>query len=753
VTGISIENDKKPWNRDRLFQRVNSPSFAPANSAPPFPEGSIARDGVTGALRLTGDGHAQGTRRPADFDAGSGIDLIRRQLIRTVPAWVKTAHPSDDLQTNERTAEQEIYGQLKRSFQTWTDAPPFQWHRWYDWNFHIEAAKEFDWLRGAGNIKGEPDPDEKPSENQRKFPMVDAVRGDVMECEWDVGAFGPKPGPMFNDRDRGQTSVDWVWPMAGDFVWLVGRSIYDGGHEDTQKLCRSELHPCKAMATARREAFAFPAVGHAVAATQFSFFASVHGGVVDFKTLKPKDGKNYEFLVDLPVRPHAFQPLQHPVGATSDFPFNRIALRHVEPIFHLDFSRHTTAFGKHLTAEQLRATPPEITFERPKDEADETKWQARIKIPIVDLIKKHGEFDTYGVVISLGWPDPTGDEGRKVKKVQVNFRDLLPHAFKPNSQIWRFKVGVNGRWFHWEREDVMKVTFIHKPKGPPEIVVRPVPIPLSMDTPLTLFLHEDDVVRVSTHGAILGPVDGVHTGRTPSGTLGGNILGGFGTDDARTVKISPVQVAIEGGVSALDIFPDENFGDQNLLMKIITILESIALAPLDLVLLLLGLLGLNPRQLAAIGTLRPVEWNRDVDVRPFAETGTHAVQRVVVKNQADMMVFTLGDENDPLALVDGDIGPGPDDKLAPPGMAGKNPMPVKDRNDPEPSSPPGAPSVVLKGLVTESNEALAELLEHRQVDNPPLSTTAKRGENRDPVMYEFGYDVIVQDQKLQSASV
>src|SRR5205814_6991714 len=132
----------------------------------------------------------------------------------------------------------EIYGQLKRSFQTWTDFPAFQWHRWYDWNFHIEPARQFDWLRGQGNIKQPNAAPEEPSENQKKFAMVDAVRGDVIECEWDAGAFGAKPGPMFADRNKGESPADWAWPMTGDFVWLAGRSTYDAGHENSSSLCR-----------------------------------------------------------------------------------------------------------------------------------------------------------------------------------------------------------------------------------------------------------------------------------------------------------------------------------------------------------------------------------------------------------------------------------------------------------------------------------------------------------------------------------
>ena len=80
-----------------------------------------------------------------------------------------------------------------------------------------------------------------------------------MECEWDVGAFGDAakdnssqpfgPGPMFF-RDCG-------WPMAGQHVWVAGRWIYDCGHPNKKGLARSELHPSRAIASARWEAAKF----------------------------------------------------------------------------------------------------------------------------------------------------------------------------------------------------------------------------------------------------------------------------------------------------------------------------------------------------------------------------------------------------------------------------------------------------------------------------------------------------------------
>ena len=90
-------------------------------------------------------------------------------------------------------AEHELFGKSVRSFQTWTDAPATQWHRWYDWNFHVEPEPPFAWLRGVGNLS-------RPGSITGNEAFV--IPGDTMECELDMGAFGARqrPGPIFDMR-------------------------------------------------------------------------------------------------------------------------------------------------------------------------------------------------------------------------------------------------------------------------------------------------------------------------------------------------------------------------------------------------------------------------------------------------------------------------------------------------------------------------------------------------------------------------
>ncbi|HET9931677.1 MAG TPA: hypothetical protein VFQ35_13345, partial [Polyangiaceae bacterium] len=396
----NVERDTKPWSPERPFQRVKSPSFTPA--------------GAIEAKRLSGDGHPRGTRRFEDTpfvvpkitifgQAVQGAldtvlnDKIFERGVRMTPNWVRTLGDLKNGPAEERAAEHEIYGKLLRSFQTWTDVPAFQWHRWYDWNFHVQTVPEFDWLRGEANRIELGKPKTAPGE-----PPLEQFCEGTMECEWDAGSIGPKPGPMFTDLNK-QTKSEWIWPMAGDWVWIVGRSIYDGGHEFRRKqggvetgprLSRSELHPCKAMAMVRKLALPIGGASHRIPVTQFAFFASKLGGYIDFDTLAPL-GDDYEFLVDLPLRPDDFQPVTHNIGRTPEFPVNRLVLRHPEPIAEFDFAPYQTAFGA-LSVDSLKSRfKPEVSFEVP-DPAKPEQVQARIRMPLKKLAAET-KAGSYGV--------------------------------------------------------------------------------------------------------------------------------------------------------------------------------------------------------------------------------------------------------------------------------------------------------------------------------------------------------------------
>jgi hypothetical protein len=702
------EQNTKPWDPERPFQRVGSPSFKPS-----------------GAI-LDGDGHQRGTRRRQDFPRLRDFPILRivdfeifEKAIGLVPAWARTLGPATNDLAAETAAEHELYGRMERSFQTWTDAPGFQWHRWYDWNLHVQPAPEFDWLRGRGN-RVELD---KPGVKKGEIGL-DAFIEDTMECEWDTGSFGARPGAMYTDLNKGLTS-SWIWPMTGDWVWVVGRSIYDGGHEFEDKknpggqpLCRSELHPCKAVANVRREAFQFPGTGRHVPAMQFAFFASRHGGYVDAPSLAPAGGgKDYEFLVDLPLMPDEFQPMSLAVGKTPDFPFNRVGLRRPEPIFHVDFTPYANAFGVLDNAALRKDFRPKVKFEVP-DASKPREVQARITIPLTALAAKRPKVMSYGVVVSLGWPDPFQTQAKTVKRCTVQIKEVLPVQALEGADEWRMKFCINNRWFHLEQKEVLdEVT----DKKPTKITV--------MTAPITLFLHEDDHVRVHSHGMELELMDGFY----------------FKSDDDRTVKFNRIQVFAEaqrtfedpGTALKGDTLSDVGAFIAALPLAVLETIESIPLvgtivqAVEGLLAALKGLfgVGLSPTELLGKIGERAAIWKEHIDIQP-PRTGARSfvVQRVIARNAALMMAETFKVENSPLAMCDPGHGFPEENKF--------NPLPVKEAA--------GSKDFTLKGVALKEDEKLAELFERVRTDG--LATFEKGGKNRKFLRYELNYTVDVQDQ-------
>lgn len=686
----AFPKDSKPWDPQRPFWRVGSPSFNLKST-------------------VNGDGHAMGTRRAADFPSAA-IGIAPREALRLTPSWVRTQEPLENSLTAERASEQEVYGQLIRSFQTWTDAPGLQWHRWYDWNFHVRPVSAFDWLRGPAN-RGE----------------LPALEGEVsvaehsLECEWDT-AFGWRPGAMFNVPDSGRMGIDMAWPMTGDWVWLAGRSIYDGGHEfGRPELCRSELHPVKAVANVRREAFRFAEVGHFVPAIQFAFFASKLGGYVCFDQLSPPRG-HYEFLVDLPLAPDEFASTTHAVGSTPELPFNRIVLRRLEPLIHFDFTSHQNVRGAKLSPAELdQKFRPLVTFEIP-DPSKPRQVQARIRIDLQELDRLH--IDSYGVIVSMGWPDRNKTQGRRIKRCRVDLVNLHPANIGGDifsADEWRFKVCVNNRWFQWERDGIFDEDHILFPE---------VNFPLALPGgPLEFFLEEDEAIKVHTHGSDLNLMD------DPIADQSDEVEGGA---DARTVKFNRIQLfaeALRAGEDPTTAVPGDPLLDVAALGLPLAILEAVEAIPVigdavALVELIASIVGLSPQQLLGVLGEQTADWKRHIDIQP-PRAGDHAyvMQRVIARNVVHLLSGTLKDGNAPLGICD----PGhsyPEET---------NPLPVKDRNDAAPQL------LVLKGLRTREDDPLAELFEPDR-KTLPHATLARGGSHRDKVQYELTYSVQITPQ-------
>lgn len=468
----------KPLDHDRPFHRIDSPSF----------------DGTR--LPVSGRGFDCGCRSPNDYDPDTFQTVlaivshfiipfvgvlpieVSRRLLRTMPAWVpvEREHLPQQAWQGITETEKEVEGVLTRSFQTWTDVPVKQWHLWYDWNFHVVPAKGYKYLRGKGN-----DEEHGGGGTSANPPGHDKS----MECEWDCGAFGnyafdspggelpslSDPGPMFNRQD----GRDWAWPMAGQYVWIAGRWIYDCGHSSSDDksmgLMRSELHPCTAVATARWEAVKFDENERYVPAIQFMFFASRKGGYINKRDIGES---SYDFIIDLPE--YQAEPIAYPVGHTPDFPLNTLVIR-PRLLIDLDYRPFTNANGS-------KARPgdadPEVELLPPKKQGDPPR-QAKIRIPLTKLSGKG--VDSYGVIVSLGWHDPLRTLARTIKKVVIGFTHVHTRRHHDDPADYQIKVAVNGRWFALFAPDLLRETR-----------------DIGLGHRATIYLAEEEHLFISAHG-------------------------------------------------------------------------------------------------------------------------------------------------------------------------------------------------------------------------------------------------------------
>lgn len=408
----------------------------------------------------------------AGFLEGAVLDHLMRRL----PAWVPVERGGDEIK--------EIEGVAFNSFLDHRSFPYSQWHSWYDWNFHIIPYRGYQYLQSKGNRLF----DAAGSDWEVDYPFdMPSYAPWIMECKWDSGALGGKANdagtyvPPMLDRPSGLLGADrdWCWPQPGQYVWLSGRWVYNcqaATNRDTKGLMRSELHPCRAIATARWEAVSFPENQRPVQAIQFMFFQNLTGSYVD----TPAGPETYEFIVDLPpidldtiVYPVGST---HPVGASDDkaagetFPLNSLVVR---PRLLQRFD--TAPFASVANTASL-AHPPKIELLRPTQD-ERGLYQAKITITV-------GKSNIYGIVISLGWHDPGNVHAAKVKRVRIKFDHLHKHGIDHDwfAEQWRLNVGVNGRWFQLHHQTIHNDTRY----------------PLGAE--LVLHLHEDDYLTLSAHG-------------------------------------------------------------------------------------------------------------------------------------------------------------------------------------------------------------------------------------------------------------
>lgn len=459
MSGFTLTS--KTVDRERPFHRINSPSF----------------DVTLQKARASGIGVKCGCRTKANYIEGEGLlSPLAPEAVIVLPQYVPVEREGQPSQNWGRIpeTEMELEGQLTLSQHPSEDFPIGQWHFWYDWNFFIKPAEGFEYLRGMGTHED----------------LGDLILGGSMECEWDCGAFGDydfiNPGGRTPTLDASAPFFgrDWAWPVGGEYIWLAGRWIYDCGHPDKLGRNRSELHPIKAVATARWEAFKFDENESHVPAIQFMFFACRKGGYLDMPTIANTD---YEFIVDLPdssITPGG----EFPIGHTPDFPLNTLVVRRPQLLQKIDYTPFTTA---RTPVAQAGQADPEIEI-LPPDKPGEVSKQVKVRIPLTKLGK--ADINSYGVLVSLGWNDPERQQAEKIKEVRVVFTEIELHGdlarffdHKPvntGSIHLVFRVGVNGRWHAVDEPDVKLNRTSVGLKHPG----------------VTMYLAEDDDIRITCTG-------------------------------------------------------------------------------------------------------------------------------------------------------------------------------------------------------------------------------------------------------------
>ena len=248
------------------------------------------------------------------------------------------------------------------------------------------------------------------------------------------------------------------------------------------------MHPCLAVAFCRWEAFKFDANDFAVPAIRFAFFASRLGGYYDFPSLTDRD---YQFIVQLPDAGGARGPW--PIGDTPDAAMNTVVLQGY-PLRRFDSApfKDWAATDTGIVAGAEDA-PPLIELVAP-DKSGDPPVQAKVTIPLTQLKAK--KVDAYGVIVSLGWSDPSHEQARRAKKCSVTFQGVEMKSNKHPTQKWHpipsrkadewiIKIGVNGRWFCHRWTDMKPGKYY------------------PLDKTFTFTLGEGDEIGISAHGAVI----------------------------------------------------------------------------------------------------------------------------------------------------------------------------------------------------------------------------------------------------------
>jgi hypothetical protein len=376
------------------------------------------------------------------------VEKLLPKALRAIPSWSPVVRNSSN-ESVDASQVVEVEGFVTRCYQNASDVPFFQWHHWYNWSIHIRPESGYDWV--AADVSNPPstkdfdddNPEDDDNMNSDEHPIT---QNRSIECQWDPGALYQDrsmfdvgiPVDIDNSRldQRAEKAcgpmfgIDWAWPMASQYAWAAGRWVYDCGKstepkedhpKDKPKNC-TMINPCKAIATARWEAFRFPENDGAVPAIQFMFFACKRGGYIDHAGISDVD---YEFIVDLPDIP-AQRTAPFPIGHTEvfpddvppRFPHNTIVLR-PRLLKHFNTGAFHVAGG---------GDAPPIVDVLPPDDPSQPPKQVKVTIPLSTMTGA----DAYGVIVSLGWQDPLNEQAQKVRVCTLNVSGIIGRKITRN---------------------------------------------------------------------------------------------------------------------------------------------------------------------------------------------------------------------------------------------------------------------------------------------------------------------------------
>ena len=371
-------------------------------------------------------------------------------------------------------------GRLTQSFQTWTDVPVYQYHQYFDWNFYVKPYEGYLHTASWASVHAIPG-----TEGANAAPDVPE-----MECRWDTGAFS---GPVGNASTRprppgaapesdGAMFRGWIWRGR----WRGSRCGWRGAGCSTaatatrcaaptggswrrrrrgvqSQRMRLELHPVKAVASARHEGVRFTENQDFYApGVRLHVLRQPLRGLLRLRADQPEglrvhrrpaaaarrrvaavDGRgppslpNRKVLVGSSQGSHGTEG----VGQNTD-----VAGRGTRLLMRFDTAPYESVMRGKKAAIRPRVQPIPITG---------TAWvrdQVKVTIPLSEAAP---DDDAYGVIIEFAWLDGRDLSAvRKVKRFTVTFHSVekldnyshniagdIPISLEGSCEEWRVRYG------------------------------------------------------------------------------------------------------------------------------------------------------------------------------------------------------------------------------------------------------------------------------------------------------------------------